>query len=85
MVMCKHCLFGDPCSRHLFFNRYESNGSVYFDTVKFSTSPNHHYTKLVLLSIEVFFYMIYLFVIGSPMRLITTYNNHRIQQQLRLS
>ena len=30
-----------------FLDRYESNGSVYFDTVKFSSSPNHHYAKLV--------------------------------------
>lgn len=27
--------------------RYESNGSVYFDAVKFSTSPTHTYAKLV--------------------------------------
>ena len=27
--------------------RYESNGSVYFDVVKFSSSPNHTYAKLV--------------------------------------
>lgn len=27
--------------------RYESNGSVYFDVPKFSSSPNHHYAKLV--------------------------------------
>ncbi|XP_019854225.1 PREDICTED: cysteine--tRNA ligase, cytoplasmic-like [Amphimedon queenslandica] len=26
---------------------YESNGSVYFNTVKFSTSPDHRYAKLV--------------------------------------
>ena len=26
---------------------YESNGSVYFDTVKFSSSPDHTYAKLV--------------------------------------
>lgn len=27
--------------------RYESNGSVYFDTVKFNESPGHSYGKLV--------------------------------------
>ena len=27
--------------------RYESNGSVYFDVQKFSSSPNHRYAKLV--------------------------------------
>ena len=27
--------------------RYESNGSVYFDTAKFDTSPKHSYAKLV--------------------------------------
>ena len=27
--------------------RYESNGSVYFDVVKFSLDPNHSYAKLV--------------------------------------
>ena len=27
--------------------RYESNGSVYFDVVKFSSSPGHSYAKLV--------------------------------------
>ena len=27
--------------------RYESSGSVYFDTLKFSSSPDHHYAKLV--------------------------------------
>ena len=27
--------------------RYESNGSVYFNTIKFSTSPDHRYAKLV--------------------------------------
>ena len=26
---------------------YESNGSVYFDVPKFSSSPEHHYAKLV--------------------------------------
>ena len=44
--MCKCFLFGDPID-NIFLNRYESNGSMYFDTVKFSTSPNHHYDKLV--------------------------------------
>lgn len=29
------------------FCRYESNGSVYFDTSKFDTSPQHSYAKLV--------------------------------------
>ena len=28
-------------------NRYESNGSVYFDVLKFSSSPDHKYAKLV--------------------------------------
>lgn len=27
--------------------RYESNGSVYFDVHKFSSSPDHRYAKLV--------------------------------------
>ncbi len=27
--------------------RYESNGSVYFDTSKFDASPQHSYAKLV--------------------------------------
>lgn len=27
--------------------RYESNGSVYFDTVRFSQSAGHYYAKLV--------------------------------------
>ena len=27
--------------------RYESNGSVYFDVVKFSLDPTHTYAKLV--------------------------------------
>ena len=27
--------------------RYEANGSVYFDVVKFSSSPDHTYAKLV--------------------------------------
>ena len=27
--------------------RYESNGSVYFDVPKFSSTPNHRYAKLV--------------------------------------
>lgn len=27
--------------------RYESNGSVYFDTLKFDSSPQHSYAKLV--------------------------------------
>lgn len=27
--------------------RYESNGSVYFDTSKFDSSPQHSYAKLV--------------------------------------
>ena len=27
--------------------RYESNGSVYFDVTKFSSSPDHRYAKLV--------------------------------------
>lgn len=27
--------------------RYESNGSVYFDVNKFSSSPDHQYGKLV--------------------------------------
>jgi hypothetical protein len=27
--------------------RYESNGSVYFDVVKFSSAPDHTYAKLV--------------------------------------
>lgn len=27
--------------------RYESNGSVYFDTLKFNSSPQHSYAKLV--------------------------------------
>lgn len=31
---------------HLVF-RYESNGSVYFDVVKFSSSSEHTYAKLV--------------------------------------
>ena len=26
---------------------YESNGSVYFDVARFSSSPDHHYAKLV--------------------------------------
>ncbi len=26
---------------------YESNGSVYFDVAKFSSSPDHRYAKLV--------------------------------------
>ena len=26
---------------------YESNGSVYFDTIKFDKTPNHYYAKLV--------------------------------------
>ena len=26
---------------------YESNGSVYFNTLKFSSAPNHKYAKLV--------------------------------------
>ena len=30
-----------------FFFRYESNGSVYFDTVKFANSGKHEYAKLV--------------------------------------
>lgn len=29
------------------FCRYESNGSVYFDTVKFANSGKHEYAKLV--------------------------------------
>ena len=29
------------------FCSYESNGSVYFDVVKFDSSPNHAYAKLV--------------------------------------
>ena len=32
---------------HHVYNRYESNGSVYFDTVKFSQHPDHTYGKLV--------------------------------------
>ena len=27
--------------------RYESNGSVYFDTMKFASSTEHEYAKLV--------------------------------------
>lgn len=27
--------------------RYESNGSVYFDTAKFDSNPKHSYAKLV--------------------------------------
>ena len=30
---------------HIF--SYESNGSVYFDVAKFSSSPDHTYAKLV--------------------------------------
>lgn len=30
-----------------FLFRYESNGSVYFDTSKFDSSPQHSYAKLV--------------------------------------
>jgi len=30
-----------------FFFRYESKGSVYFDTVKFASSEKHEYAKLV--------------------------------------
>jgi cysteinyl-tRNA synthetase len=26
---------------------YESNGSVYFDTIKFDKAPDHYYAKLV--------------------------------------
>lgn len=29
------------------FHRYESNGSVYFDTSKFDANPQHSYAKLV--------------------------------------
>lgn len=31
----------------VFFTRYESNGSVYFDTAKFDSCPAHSYAKLV--------------------------------------
>ena len=31
----------------LYSSRYASNGSVYFDTVKFDQSPNHYYAKLI--------------------------------------
>jgi len=31
---------------HLLYS-YESNGSVYFNTLKFSQSEGHHYAKLV--------------------------------------
>lgn len=31
----------------LSLSRYESNGSVYFDVVKFSSSSEHTYAKLV--------------------------------------
>lgn len=34
------CLF-------LAVSRYESNGSVYFDSTKFDASPEHSYAKLV--------------------------------------
>lgn len=30
-----------------FYTRYESNGSVYFDTAKFDACPAHSYAKLV--------------------------------------
>lgn len=30
-----------------FLTRYESNGSVYFDTAKFDSCPAHSYAKLV--------------------------------------
>ena len=29
------------------FYRYESNGSIYFDTSAFSNAPSHYYAKLV--------------------------------------
>lgn len=29
------------------FSRYEANGSVYFDTIKFGSSGKHAYAKLV--------------------------------------
>ena len=29
------------------FHRYECNGSVYFDTIKFGSSDKHTYAKLV--------------------------------------
>lgn len=33
--------------KNITFNSYESNGSVYFDTTAFDTSPNHFYAKMV--------------------------------------
>jgi len=31
----------------MFSRRYESNNSVYFDTMAFSEDPKHYYAKLV--------------------------------------
>ena len=33
--------------KHFSQNRYESNGSVYFNTVKYDKANNHYYAKLV--------------------------------------
>ena len=43
------CLQSGPNWFNLFplLCRYESNGSVYFDVAKFSSSPDHTYAKLV--------------------------------------
>ena len=38
---------GDAEASDLLGCRYESNGSVYFDVVKFSSAPDHTYAKLV--------------------------------------
>jgi len=35
------------CITLVFVFSYEANGSVYFDTVRFSQSDNHYYAKLV--------------------------------------
>ena len=32
---------------HMMGDRYESNGSVYFDTVAFDAHPDHSYAKLM--------------------------------------
>lgn len=55
MGRCRAVTFGFRWINLIFQNiktttsltRYESNGSVYFDTAKFDACPNHSYAKLV--------------------------------------
>lgn len=47
-LRCSVRKFVQPAhSQFASIGRYESNGSVYFDTAKFDSSPKHSYAKLV--------------------------------------